>query len=147
MSHLHLFNPENDLSLAHGKAQYTAPPNALRLHNAGSTLPLWFCAENDIVIVDTKHSQWISQIKSQFEINGERDVMFRDKVDLNQVFEMNPNWTENVERESEEEQEQTAAPVEEAAGQAVSEAVPETQSAEAPVGNSVVGVEPSLTEG
>ena len=71
MSHLHLFNPENDLSLAHGKAQYTAPPNALRLHNAGSTLPLWFCAENDIVIVDTKHSQWVSQIKSQFEINGD----------------------------------------------------------------------------
>lgn len=83
----------------------------------------------------------------QFEINGERDVMFRDKVDLNQVFEMNPNWTEDDERESEENQEQAAAPVEEAAGQAVSEAVPETQSAEAPVGNSVVGVEPSLTEG
>ena len=70
MSQLHLFNPENDLSLAHGKAQYTAPPNALRLHNAGSTLPLWFCAENDKVIVDTKHSQWISQIKSLFDING-----------------------------------------------------------------------------
>lgn len=71
MSQLHLFNPENDLSLAHGKAQYTAPPNALRLHDAGATIPLWFCAENDKVIADIKHMQWVSQIKSQFDIKGD----------------------------------------------------------------------------
>ena len=71
MSQLYLFNPENDLSLAHGKAQYTAPPNALHLHDAGAILPLWLCDENDKVIADLKDIEWVSQIKSLFDIKGD----------------------------------------------------------------------------
>lgn len=69
----------------------------------------------------------------QFEINGESDVMFRDKVDLNQVFTMNQSWMKNDETA---EQIQTTATEQQ-----------ETQNNEAQGGNPVVGVEPALAEG
>lgn len=42
MKHLHLFYPENDLALAAGVANYTAPAAAVALRRAGSDLPLWY---------------------------------------------------------------------------------------------------------
>lgn len=80
----------------------------------------------------------------QFEINGERDVMFRDKVDLNQVFSMNTSWLEADEIETEEVREQAAVSAD---IMQEAETAAETQKTETPVGNTVVGVEPSLTEG
>ena len=70
MSCLYLFNPENDLALAHGKAQYTAPTNAIRLHNAGATLPLWYCDEDDYVIAPNADLQWLAKVKDLFELRG-----------------------------------------------------------------------------
>ncbi len=67
---LHLFNPENDIALAYGKSQYTAPPNALRLRTAGELLPLWFCEKGDQVISPNADIDWIENIKSRFDING-----------------------------------------------------------------------------
>lgn len=71
MHQLYLFNPENDLALAHGKSQYTAPPNALRLHVAGASLPLWFCHEGDFIYAPNVKDSWFKQITSQFDIKGE----------------------------------------------------------------------------
>lgn len=71
MSHLYLFNPENDLALAHGKAQYTAPPNALFLHNAGAALPFWFCNKGDCVLAPGLDCDWLKKISSLFGLNGE----------------------------------------------------------------------------
>lgn len=68
MSRLFLFNPENDLALAHGKAQYTAPPNALLLHNAGAMLPIWSCNEGDSILTHNINSEWIELQQQLFEI-------------------------------------------------------------------------------
>ncbi|MBQ2045590.1 MAG: hypothetical protein II260_00170 [Muribaculaceae bacterium] len=68
MSRLFLFNPENDLALAHGKAQYTAPPNALLLHNAGAMLPIWSCNEGDSILTHNINSEWIESQQQLFEI-------------------------------------------------------------------------------
>ena len=70
MSRLHLFNPENDIALAHGKAQYTAPPNAMRLHHAGALLPLWYCEDNDQILAPYTNIEWVENIKSLFTLNG-----------------------------------------------------------------------------
>lgn len=70
MSCLYLFNPENDLALAHGKAQYTAPPNALRLHNAGAALPLWYCDNDDYIVAPNADLQWLAKVKELFDLNG-----------------------------------------------------------------------------
>ena len=71
MPQLHLFNPENDIALAYGKSQYTAPPNALRLRTAGELLPLWFCEKEDQIISPNADLHWIEDIKSKFDIYGD----------------------------------------------------------------------------
>ena len=68
MSRLYLFNPENDLALAHGKAQYTAPPNAQLLHNAGAMLPIWKCNENDSILAHKLNTEWVQSQQQLFEI-------------------------------------------------------------------------------
>lgn len=70
MSCLYLFNPENDLALAHGKAQYTAPHNAIRLHNAGAMLPLWYCDNDDYIVAPNADLQWLAKVKDLFNLNG-----------------------------------------------------------------------------
>lgn len=70
MPTLHLFNPENDLALAHNDVGYTVPPSAMRLHNAGATLPLWFSEKEDLIIAPHADLDWIKYIKSQFDIPG-----------------------------------------------------------------------------
>ena len=44
---LHLFNPENDLAIADGNANYCAPPSALKIAYDLSTLPLWYANNED----------------------------------------------------------------------------------------------------
>lgn len=80
----------------------------------------------------------------QIEINGENDIMFRDKINLNQIFVSDSRWIELDEIETEKVQEQASVSAAELVTEAASEAM--TQK-EMPVGNTVVGVEPSLAEG
>lgn len=68
MSRLFLFNPENDLALAHGKAQYTPPPNALLLHNAGAMLPIWICNEGDSVLAHNINTEWLQSQQQLFDV-------------------------------------------------------------------------------
>ena len=46
----YLFNPENDLALAAGTANYTPPKNALLLSNCGRLLPIWYAAPESVVL-------------------------------------------------------------------------------------------------
>lgn len=54
MERLFLFNPENDIALADGKAGFTPPKNAAELHRRGAMLPWWLGSENDAVLVDER---------------------------------------------------------------------------------------------
>lgn len=65
---IHLFNPENDLALASGQANYTPPPNALLLHQAGASLPLWYGNDGDKVIMPAEYRQWVLSVQQQFSL-------------------------------------------------------------------------------
>lgn len=66
---IHLFNPENDLALAHGGSNYTAPSNALALRNAGAVLPLWYGSNGDEFIALGVDEYWLEKTRRLFDIN------------------------------------------------------------------------------
>lgn len=66
---IHLFNPENDLALAHGGSNYTAPSNALALHDAGATLPLWYGSNGDEFVAKGVDECWLEKTRRLFDIN------------------------------------------------------------------------------
>ncbi len=68
MPRIHLFNPENDLALAHGGRNYTAPPNAMALHRAGAMLPLWYGDNGDAIIAPDSDQKWLDEIASRTNI-------------------------------------------------------------------------------
>lgn len=51
---LHLFNPQNDLALADGNANYCAPPSASKIAYDLASLPIWFADTNDYVLLPDK---------------------------------------------------------------------------------------------
>ena len=53
MRNIYLFNPENDLAIAHGKKRYDAPKAARRLAADMSLLPLWYAREDSGSLVLT----------------------------------------------------------------------------------------------
>lgn len=71
MARVHLFNPENDLALAQGSSNYTAPPNAVALHNAGEMLPMWYATDGDYIIAPNADIQWLRHVSQLFNINIE----------------------------------------------------------------------------
>ncbi len=52
MNRLFLFNPENDIALASGKACFTPPKNAAELHRCGAMLLWWLGSDGDAVVVN-----------------------------------------------------------------------------------------------
>lgn len=62
---IHRFNPENDLALASGIANYTPPKAACAIRQAGEALPLWY-GSDDMVICDTVHRQWTDRVTRDF---------------------------------------------------------------------------------
>lgn len=66
---LHLFNPENDLAIADGNANYCAPPSALKIAYDLSTLPLWYADEEDkVYIPDILHSEYYKEYSQKFSL-------------------------------------------------------------------------------
>lgn len=55
MRNIYLFNPENDLAVAHGKKRYDAPKAARRLASDMSLLPLWYAdrSANSLILTDS----------------------------------------------------------------------------------------------
>jgi hypothetical protein len=60
MPNLHLFNPENDLALAHGAANFTPSKPVQLFHNALQALPLWYAEQGDCVYAPDVDPQWWS---------------------------------------------------------------------------------------
>lgn len=57
---IHYFNPENDLALANGSENYTAPPRAARLRHDLRLLPAWLAQAGDRVLcMDTADRAWL----------------------------------------------------------------------------------------
>lgn len=69
MPKIYFFNPENDLALAQGIAQYTAPPMARRLRHDLQLLPIWWASNDDAVWVeDDTDVSWLRQMASQLNL-------------------------------------------------------------------------------
>lgn len=67
----HLFFPENDLALASGLQNYTPPPMAVKLRNAGLCLPVWYGNEGDRFITTGMDARWLEAMRSKFDIRLE----------------------------------------------------------------------------
>ena len=74
---LYIFNPENDLALADGGANYSPPPAALRIAQDLASLPLWFAGKDDAVA-----------------LANEENHSFREKVA--QCFEVATGYDKNI---------------------------------------------------
>ena len=48
---IYLFNPDNDLALAHGGGHYIAPPFAQKMQNDLCALPMWYAEPGSMVLV------------------------------------------------------------------------------------------------
>ena len=60
---VYIFNPENDLALAHGGDNYTAPPQACALRHNLQLLPAWLAPSGSRVVVDgnlTAANRWLT---------------------------------------------------------------------------------------
>lgn len=70
MRRLWLFNPENDLALAAGRASYTPPAAAVRLRRSGALLPMWLAGADDYVLCDGAPREWIERMRGDFGLGG-----------------------------------------------------------------------------
>lgn len=80
MSKVHLFNPENDIALASGAQQFTAPKAAVALRNSGSALPLWYALPGDRILTYGINAKWLENVQRNFGI--EVDVFDHNSFDL-----------------------------------------------------------------
>lgn len=79
---LHIFNPENDLALADGGANYCAPPMAECIARDLATLPLWFAGSNDVVYLPGDiHNSYRNEWAKLFQLPAVYDVTMCDNVD------------------------------------------------------------------
>lgn len=69
MKALHLFNPENDIALACGCANFTAPKAAVDLHNAGAVLPMWYANNGDSILAYGVNDLWFNSRCETFGID------------------------------------------------------------------------------
>ena len=66
---LHIFNPENDLALADGGANYCPTPAATYIAYDLASLPLWFAGEQDYVVLpDDVHREYHKWASSGFSV-------------------------------------------------------------------------------
>lgn len=95
MPRLHLFNPENDIALAVGSDNFTAPKAALALRNAGAALPLWYGDQGDAVLAYGINARWLDSVRERFGIGvGVFDHRSADS------FEASPwGWSAAVRRD------------------------------------------------
>lgn len=77
---LWLFYPENDIALAHGNANFTAPPAAVALRRACEILPLWMAGPCDRVMCSGINEHWLDSVQSTFAIGA--DVWNHTDFDL-----------------------------------------------------------------
>lgn len=72
---LHIFNPENDLALADGGANYCPPPAAAQIAYDLGTLPLWFAGCGDAVLLPAGvHKDYYDALSSIFGLAAPFDT-------------------------------------------------------------------------
>lgn len=78
---LHVFNPENDLALADGGANYCPPPAAAQIASDLATLPLWFADEDDAVLLPaTAHSDFCTSLSASFNLAAPYSDSLKDSI-------------------------------------------------------------------
>ncbi len=65
---VHWFNPENDLALAAGLANYTPPKAACAIREAGEALPLWYGRPGDMAIC-APDERWLEAVTGDFGLS------------------------------------------------------------------------------
>lgn len=66
---IYLFNPDNDLALAHAVGYYTAPRFAQKMQADLCTLPMWYAPKGSMVLVnDDRTRQWIETYSTKFQL-------------------------------------------------------------------------------
>ncbi|WP_290072122.1 hypothetical protein [Paramuribaculum intestinale] len=65
-----LFNPENDLALADGRACYTPPPAAVALARAGALLPMWWGDSGDVVMASDADCHGAESLGREFGLKS-----------------------------------------------------------------------------
>lgn len=69
MARNHLFNPENDIALAHGGRCYTPPPLARRLHDDGAPLPIWYGDGGDGFVWPSPDMKWLEEVSLRYGLD------------------------------------------------------------------------------
>lgn len=78
---LHIFNPENDLALADGGANYCPPPAATYIAHDLAALPLWFAGSEDLVLLPSDiHRAYYNEVSSVFDVTQCYDVVHEKDV-------------------------------------------------------------------
>lgn len=78
---LHIFNPENDLALADGGANYCPTPAATRIAYDLASLPLWFADKDDCVVLpDVIHSEYYKGVSSLFTLATPYDIGRKNNI-------------------------------------------------------------------
>ena len=79
---LHFFNPENDLALADGGANYCPPPAAAQIAYDLGSLPLWFAGEgNAVMLPDGHHLGYLDSVSGLFAVAAPGNGLDIAKVD------------------------------------------------------------------
>jgi hypothetical protein len=66
---LHLFNPENDLALAHAAPNFTPPAPVREFHRAAAALPLWYASAGDCVYAPEVDHRWWDEMCQRFSLD------------------------------------------------------------------------------
>lgn len=78
---LHIFNPENDLALADGGANYCPPPSAAQIASDLATLPLWFADEGDAVLLpNAAYSDFCTSFSASFFLAAPYNDSLKDSI-------------------------------------------------------------------
>lgn len=80
---LHIFNPENDLALADGGANYSPTPAACRIAYDLACLPLWFADAGDAVsLPDELHREYAKEMSRLFVLAKPYEKSFRNNITM-----------------------------------------------------------------
>ena len=94
---LHIFNPENDLALADGGANYCPPPAAAQIAYDLASLPLWFAGEDNAVILpDEHHLRFYNEMSAQFALASPYEASQAGSVEYCRPWGWSPQIIEAI---------------------------------------------------
>ena len=66
---IYLFNPDNDLALAHGGGHYVSPPFARKMQADLCVLPMWYAPPQSCVVVENEQMRgWVDDVSRQYQL-------------------------------------------------------------------------------